>query len=138
MLDSSTVNFTEKSGKKLQIFLQLADIRLPTGNGKKLSCSQAQLGQATCLAVALFLSISCGQSYVRRLYTARIKDGPENHIIICMLLNCLPIPDDNHVKNSVSECVLGVGVATLLNYCIVNRLVGVTGGPGQVIFAEVG
>jgi len=52
MLDSSTVNFTEKSGKKLQIFLQLADIRLPTGNGKKLSCSQAQLGQATGLAIA--------------------------------------------------------------------------------------
>ena len=25
---------------------------LPTGNGKKLSSSQAQLGQATCLAVA--------------------------------------------------------------------------------------
>ena len=24
----------------------------PTGNGKKLRCSQAQLGQATCLAVA--------------------------------------------------------------------------------------
>ena len=24
----------------------------PTGNGKKQSCSQAQLGQATCLAVA--------------------------------------------------------------------------------------
>ena len=29
-----------------------ADIGLPTGNGKKLSCSQAQLGQATYLAVA--------------------------------------------------------------------------------------
>ena len=29
-----------------------ADIGLPTGNGKKLSYSQAQLGQATCLAVA--------------------------------------------------------------------------------------
>ena len=31
----------------------------PTGNGKKLSSSQAQLGQATCLAVSYFLSISC-------------------------------------------------------------------------------
>ena len=34
----------------------------PTGNGKKLSRSQAQLGQATCLAVAYFLSIFCGPS----------------------------------------------------------------------------
>ena len=33
-------------------FIQPADIGLPTGNGKKLSCSQAQLGQATGLAVA--------------------------------------------------------------------------------------
>ena len=32
--------------------LQPADIGWPTGNGKKLSCSQAQLGQATCLSVA--------------------------------------------------------------------------------------
>ena len=32
--------------------VQPADIGWPTGNGKKLSCSQAQLGQATCLAVA--------------------------------------------------------------------------------------
>ena len=48
--------------------VQPADIGLPTGNGKKLSYSQAQLGQATCLAVAQFLSISGGPSYVRRLY----------------------------------------------------------------------
>ena len=34
------------------LFVQPADIRLPTGNGKKLSCTQAQLGQATGLAVA--------------------------------------------------------------------------------------
>ena len=33
-------------------YVQPADIGWPTGNGKKLSCSQAQLGQATCLAVA--------------------------------------------------------------------------------------
>ena len=32
--------------------VQPADIGLPTGNGKKLSCTQAQLGQATGLAVA--------------------------------------------------------------------------------------
>ena len=35
-----------------QLILQPADIGLPTVNGEKLSCSQAQLGQATCLAVA--------------------------------------------------------------------------------------
>ena len=32
--------------------VQPADMGLPTGNGKKLSCSQAHLGQPTCLAVA--------------------------------------------------------------------------------------
>ena len=57
--------------------VQPADIGLPTGNGKKLSCSQAQVGQATCLAVALFLSISCGPSYVRRLYTPHPISGKE-------------------------------------------------------------
>ena len=40
----------------------------PTGYGKKLSRGQAQLGQATCLAVAQFLSISCGPSWARALY----------------------------------------------------------------------
>ena len=39
-----------------------------TGNGKKLSSSQAQQGQGTCLADALFLSISCVTSYVAALY----------------------------------------------------------------------
>ena len=39
-----------------------------TGNGKKLSSSQAQLGQATCLAVAYFPSISCGSSTPSALY----------------------------------------------------------------------
>ena len=48
--------------------LQPADIGWPTGNRKKLSCCQAQLSQATCLAVAYLLSISCRPSYVRRLY----------------------------------------------------------------------
>ena len=39
--------------RKIQMSqLQPADIGWPTGNGKKLSCSQAQLGQATGLAVA--------------------------------------------------------------------------------------
>ena len=32
--------------------VQPADIGWPTGNAKKLSSSQAQLGQATCLVVA--------------------------------------------------------------------------------------
>ena len=42
----------------------------PTGNGKKLSSCQAQLGQATCLAVAKFISISCGSSTPSALYTS--------------------------------------------------------------------
>ena len=60
---------TEMENKKVQInkifstnCVLSADIGWPTGNGKKLSCSQAQLGQTTCLAVALFLSISSGPS----------------------------------------------------------------------------
>ena len=48
-------------------YLQPADIGWPTGNGKKLSSTQAQLGQTTCLVVASFLSISCKPSNVRRL-----------------------------------------------------------------------
>ena len=34
------------------IYIQPADIGLPTGNGKILSCTQAQLGQVTGLAFA--------------------------------------------------------------------------------------
>ena len=49
--------------------LQPADIGWLTGNRKKLSCCQVQLSQATCLAVAYLLSISCRPSYVRRLYS---------------------------------------------------------------------
>ena len=48
--------------------LPCATTEWPTGNGKKLSSSQAQLGQATCLAVAEFLTISCGPSCGRTLY----------------------------------------------------------------------
>ena len=40
------------SSKESDRLLQLADIGWPTGNGKKLSSTQALLGQATCLAVA--------------------------------------------------------------------------------------
>ena len=52
-----------------KVIVQPADIGRPTGNRKKLSCCQAQLSQAKCLAVAFLLSISCRPSYVRRLYT---------------------------------------------------------------------
>ena len=48
--------------------VQPADIGWPTGNGEKLSNSQACCQAHLCLAAALCLSISCGQSYVRRLY----------------------------------------------------------------------
>ena len=41
-----------KGNSPENIQLQPVDIGLPTGNGKKLSCTQAQLGQATGLAVA--------------------------------------------------------------------------------------
>ena len=56
------------SGVQVSQPVQPADIGWPTGNRKKLSCCQAQLSQATCLAVAYLLSISCWSSYVRRLY----------------------------------------------------------------------
>ena len=46
-----------------------------TGYGKKLSSCQAQLRQAKCLDVALSLFISCGQSYVRRLYKEETVDA---------------------------------------------------------------
>ena len=58
MLDQSVVRLNEF------VLIQPADIGWPTGNGKKLNRSQAQLAQATGLAVAYFLSISCGPSYV--------------------------------------------------------------------------
>ena len=60
------LSMTPKTQKTAEV--QPVDIGWPRGNGKKLSSSQAQLGQTTCLAVALFLSISCGPTYVRRLY----------------------------------------------------------------------
>ena len=53
---SSIISFVRSVGNRSSAReekrLQPADIGLPTGNGKKLSCSQAQLGQATGLAVA--------------------------------------------------------------------------------------
>ena len=56
-------------------FVQPADIGWPTGDGKKLSSSQAQLGQATCLADAYFLSISCVTSYVATLYLTWLNEN---------------------------------------------------------------
>ena len=63
----SACQATLGEGKLRVNFVQPADIGWPTGNGEKLSCCQAQLSQATCLAVAYPLSISCRPSYVRRL-----------------------------------------------------------------------
>ena len=44
---------------KLEVILQSGWSGCRTGNEKILSSSQAQLGQATYLAVAQFLSVSC-------------------------------------------------------------------------------
>ena len=53
-------------------------------------------------------------------------------------MNRVPIPDDDHVEDGVAEGVLSVGVAALLDAGVVDGLVGVAGGPGQVVLAEVG
>ena len=50
------------------INVQCAQIVCPTGNGKKLSSSQACSLAQLCLAAAYFLSISCGANYLRALY----------------------------------------------------------------------
>ena len=42
--------------------VQPADIGWPTGNGKKVSCSQAQLGQATCLAVSVKTKLTSAEA----------------------------------------------------------------------------
>ena len=62
------INYSNIRSKNLLLHVQPADIGWPTGNGKKLSCTQACCLAQLCLAAAYFLSISCGQSYVRRLY----------------------------------------------------------------------
>ena len=67
--------YAHRPAEHVKYALQPADIGLPTGNGKKLSCSQAQLGQATCLAVVQFLSISCGPFFVRRAVQNITTDG---------------------------------------------------------------
>ena len=54
-----SVHQTVKANTKL---LQSRWSGCRTGNGKKLSSSHAQLGQATYLAVASFLSVSCATS----------------------------------------------------------------------------
>ena len=50
-------------------YLQCSCSGWPTGNGKKLSSSQACYLAQLCLATASFLSISCGPSWARALYT---------------------------------------------------------------------
>ena len=42
------------------------------------------------------------------------------------------------MEDGVAEGVLSVGVAALLDAGVVDGLVGVAGGPGQVVLAEVG
>ena len=54
---------TKMSSSKKGLRLQPADIGLPTGDGKKLSNSQACCLAQLCLAAAYFLSIYCGPSY---------------------------------------------------------------------------
>ena len=49
---SNTTIFIFLNFKSFRSTLQPWDIGWPTGNGEKLSRSKAQLGQATCLAVA--------------------------------------------------------------------------------------
>ena len=51
-IDLATKKISHPLTFKRQAGLQPADIGWPTGNKKKLSSTQAQLGQATCLAVA--------------------------------------------------------------------------------------
>ena len=63
--------------------VQSADIGWPTGNGKKLNNSQACCLAQKCLAAAYFLSISCGQSYFRRLYSSCSL----YNFIVCILKN---------------------------------------------------
>ena len=52
VFERSAIVWQDKIIKMSEPPLQPADIGWPTGNGKKLMCSQAQLGQATCLGAA--------------------------------------------------------------------------------------
>ena len=67
-----------------------------------------------------------------------LRVGRFEGVTECVGEHAHPVPDDHHVEDGVAERVLGVGVAALLDAGVVNRLVGVTCGPGQVVFAEVG
>ena len=71
--------------------LQPADIGWPTGYGKKLSCSQACCLAQLCLAAALFLSISCGPSYVRRLYSALLNFQCGENLKLIKVIPCYEI-----------------------------------------------
>ena len=46
------MQYTALPEREVYLDIQPAYIGWPTGNGKKLSCSQSQLGQATCLGAA--------------------------------------------------------------------------------------
>ena len=61
--------FGEDPGELFLPAIQPADIGWPTGNGKKLSNCQACCLAQLCLAAAYFLSISCGPSWARALYS---------------------------------------------------------------------
>ena len=61
LLTAAKLDGSSNSAKD-DLFIPCAATGLPTGNGKKRSSSQTQLGQAICLAVASFLSISGAKS----------------------------------------------------------------------------
>ena len=54
--------------------------------------SQAQLGQATCLAVAYFLSISCGPSWARALYSRHCLSAWRSGFLFVMRLKAIDNP----------------------------------------------
>ena len=69
--------------------LQSGYIGCNTGNREKLSSRQAQLGQATCLAVAQFLSVSCVTSTLSALYIRALLEVDLQGLEKVMFLGCL-------------------------------------------------
>ena len=73
--------------------VQCAQIVCPTGNGRKLSKSQACCLAQQCLAAAEFLSISCGANYLRALYflqysviqPVRRPGWVDSNLLICIM-----------------------------------------------------
>ena len=62
------IGFCAVGPDRWRLYIQCGWGGWPTGNGKKLSSSQAQLGLATCLAVTYFLFISGATSAPSALY----------------------------------------------------------------------